>query len=184
MGGHILFSNHDNGAGIVITASPNSVLMTQRGCTAIAMDDPTFFFDCLISSNQITITNTYHTRTFSNSGFVQVIIGITNPSIAITWTIKSFEFFIDSTNYGLQFEKTVVYTPTTATGTKQSKSLIRMLPFNTRVYSSVHTPFRMAFKLSNDPAFLPDDLIYGTHTMVLSDFDALASFTNFECLFK
>ena len=116
LGGHILFSTHDNGAKIVITEDAG-LLTGTKGCTVISVDDPTFFFDCEVSSNQITIKNEYYSRTFSNSGYIQVIVGITNPSTTVTWTIRSYEFYVDASNYGLQIETTATYTPTTPTGT-------------------------------------------------------------------
>lgn len=185
MGGHILFSYRKTGAKVVITESTASLLTTQRGCTASSLDDPTFFFDCEVSGGEIIVTNQYYSRTFSSSGFIQVIVGITNPSTVVTWTVKSYEYYIDGTNYGLQLEATTTYTPTVATGTEQSRSLIRMMPFNTKVYSTSHSPFRIAFKLSNEPPSLPDDLDYASnYFMVLTDVDEFSSFSNFECMYK
>lgn len=131
------------------------------------------------------VTNPSYTRTLSVSGLIQVVVGVVNPTTPVTWTIKSFEYWFSSSNYGQQIESTVVYTPNVETGAEQRRSQIRMLPFNTKVYSTVHTPFRIAFKISNSPPSLPDDIDYDLgHKMILKGFDALPSFTNFECLFK
>ena len=45
MGGHTLFSTPKQGAKIVITDNLG-LLTLQRGCTAAAVDDPTFILDC------------------------------------------------------------------------------------------------------------------------------------------
>ena len=54
-----------------------------------------------------------------------------------------------------------------------------MLPFNTKVYTNNHSPFRIAFKLSDTPPSLPDNLDYPTYHTILSDFNSLSSFTDF-----
>lgn len=57
-----------------------------------------------------------------------------------------------------------------------------MLPFVTRIYSTDYTPFRVAFRLSDVPPELPDDLDYPTYTMIFSGFelvDAPIDFTDF-----
>ena len=97
---------------------------------------------------------------------MQVVVGITNPNLVITWTLKSYEYYIDATNYGLQLQKTVVYQPTDDTGTEQSRNQIRMLPFVPKIYSSAYTPFRIAFKLSSDSP----SLVYPFHQIILSKF--------------
>jgi hypothetical protein len=62
---------------------------------------------------------------------------------------------------------------------------MRMLPFNTKVYSNVHSPFRIAFKISNSPPSLPDTIDYDAlQSMILRNLDAVALYPNFECLFK
>ena len=61
-----------------------------------------------------------------------------------------------------------------------------MFPFNTKVYSDVHSPFRIAFKLSDAPQ--PDYLDYYTpYYMVLKGFEGFSApdlFTHFSCIFK
>lgn len=71
------------------------------------------------------------------------------------------------------------------TGTKQQRFQIRTLPFVTKVYSTVHTPFRIAFKISNSPPSLPDIIDYdASQKMILQGFDGIPTYTNYECLFK
>lgn len=184
MGGHTLFSTPKQGAKVVITDT-SGLLTIQRGCTAASVDDPTFILDCEVKGSQILVTNPSYINTLSVSGLIQVVVGIRNPSVAVTWTLKTYEYWFNAANYGQQIETTVVYTPNVEAGTEQLRSQIRMLPFNTKVYSTTHTPFRIAFKISNSPPSLPDNMDYDLgYKMILKGFDALPSFTNFECLFK
>jgi hypothetical protein len=179
MGGHTLFSTPKQGAKVVITENIG-LLGLQRGCTAASVDDPTFILDCEIKSSQIIITNPSYTSTLSVSGLIQVIVGIVNPTVPVTWTIKSYEYWFSASNYGQQLETTVLYTPNVEAGAEQKRSQMRMLPFNTKVYSTVHTPFRIAFKISDNPPSLPNDIDFDLgHKMILKGFDALPSFNNF-----
>lgn len=48
-----------------------------------------------------------------------------------------------------------------------------MQPFNTKVYSTTHSAFRIAFKLSDAPPTLPDNLDYDLgYKMVLIGYNA------------
>lgn len=157
----------------------------NRGCTATSVSKPAFYIECTVTGNQIVLTNPSFTTTLSESGPIQVVVGITNPSAPVTWTIKGYEFWLPNGAYGLQIMNTVVYTPNVETGTEQSRSQIRMQPFTTKVFSTTHTPFRIAFKLSNSPPSLPDVIDYDAgQSMILRGLDAVALFPNFECLFK
>lgn len=179
LGGHTLFSTPKQGAKIVITEN-TGLLTILRGCTAVSVDDPTFIMDCEVSSNRVLVTNPSYTRVLSVSGLIQVVVGIVNPTTMVTWTIKTYEYWFDASNYGQQIQSTTTYTPNVQAGTEQKRSQMRMLPFTTKVYSNVHTPFRIAFKISDSPPTLPDDIGYDLgHKMILKGFDALPSFTNF-----
>ena len=184
LGLQTIYSYYDNGAQIVITENAGVLGAGLRGCTAIVTDQasPAYVLDCYIKSNQVIVRNMDYSRVISVSGEIQVIVGITNPSSAstITWTIKSYEYYIDASNYGQQIESTSTYTLYRPTGTEQMRNQIRMLPFNTKVYSTDHTPFRIAFKLSDDPPSLPDALTFDlSYNMILSGFDALSTPDNF-----
>ena len=131
-----------------------------------------------------------YSTTISVGGLLQVIVGITNPPAVatITWTLVSYEYYNSASNYGQQIQSTSAYAVYQSAGTPQSSNKLRMLPFNTKVYSTDHTPFRIAFKLSDDPPSLPDLLDFWTpYTMVLSGFEALSAPNNFQffsCQFK
>ena len=38
----------------------------------------------------------------SVSGLIQVVVGITNPSVPVIWKIISYEYYFGPTNYGQQ----------------------------------------------------------------------------------
>lgn len=116
MGGQTLFSTPKQGAKIVITDN-SGLLVTARGCTASSVDDPSFDFDCAISAGSITVTNPSLTRTLSVSGLLQVIVGVLNPSTPVTFTLKSYEYYISSTNFGEQILTTTIYQTNPMVGT-------------------------------------------------------------------
>lgn len=178
-GGQILFSYPLRGSMIMITCSNPSVLATKRGCTAIAIDNPAFPLDCQIVSSQLIITNPSFTNTLSVSGLIQVVVGIINPNTPITWNIYSYEYYYSATNYGQQGFGTTTYTPNDVGNTQQKRTQLRMLPFNTKVYSSTQSAFRMVFKLSSNPS-LPTSIDYLLgYRLVLQQFTASFSFTTF-----
>ena len=62
-----------------------------------------------------------------------------------------------------------------------------MFPFVTRIYSTDYSPFRIGFKLSDNPPSLPDDVDYPNYNMILSKFDLFDvpdNFTDFLCTFR
>lgn len=116
MGGQTLFSTPTQGAKIVITDN-SGLLVTARGCTASSVDDPSFDFDCVVSAGSITVTNPSYTKTLSVSGLLQVIVGVLNPSTPVTFTLKSYEYYISSTNFGEQILTTTIYQTNPMVGT-------------------------------------------------------------------
>jgi hypothetical protein len=74
--------------------------------------------DCYVKGNQIIVTNPspYAYDYLSVSGLIQVVVGITNPSTPVLWTLKSYEYYFNAANYGLQIWSNVTYTPAVKTG--------------------------------------------------------------------
>ena len=86
-------------------------------------------------------------------------------------------------------EKDVIYTPFSVddTQTLQLKNQIKQYPFYTRVYSGVHAPFRMAFKLPSTVTVPISYLDITAPFMILDDFDGITPFAAtpvFECYIK
>ena len=103
MGGHKLYSFPIQGAQINIF--DNMGLLTgQRGCTATSVDNPTFILDCYVKGGMIIVTNPAYDDVLplSVSGLIQVVLGITNPSVPVVWTLISYEYYFSPTNYGQQ----------------------------------------------------------------------------------
>lgn len=171
----------NNNAHIDITCSTPAILATNRGCTVVSATQPLFQFYCQILSNTITIQNRYITTSFTTTGLVQVIVGITNPSTPITFTVTGYEYYLSATNYGSIFSGTGTYTPTVLSGvTVMQANQLKMYPFFTKIYSSTFAPFRIGFKLSTAIS----TITFPSYYFLISNLDSIALFTNFQCLIR
>lgn len=171
------------GSKIVITDTAG-IFALQRGCTVLSSSTPTYVFDCVIINNQLIISNP-RISIFTTSSQMSVIFGSINPTTSNTFTISLYEYYYSSTSYGISASGTCTYTPLipTTISNIQSRNQIRMNPFNTLVYSSVASPFRIGFKLSTTPS-LPTSLSYLTNSFTLVDLAILSPYTAYECIFK
>lgn len=128
----------------------------------------------------ITIQNR-NAAAFTSSGLLQVIVGLTNPSAPITFTVIGYEYYITSTNYGSIFVGTGTYTPTVLSGvTVMQANQLKMYPFYTKIYSSTFAPIRIGFKLS--PAI--STITAPGYYFIINNLDVVASFTYFQCLIR
>jgi len=169
----------------MIITYDQAIVLANQGCTvttASVSDAQGFFFYCSINSatKTITIANKYYNKgSFTASGVVQVIIGITNINVNTNFNLKLYSYYYDANTYGLLIDTSGVYVPWTTTGKSvMTRGQTRMYPFNTKVYSSTMTPYRMGFKLSS----LSPSLVYSlpaVNFFILDGFDILASYTLF-----
>lgn len=111
---------------------------------------------------------------------IQIVVGVVNQpaSVPIEFHLRLYKWWVSTTKYGLLLEKKVTYTPFSVATTQslQLRDQVKQYPFYTRVYSDVHAPFRMAFKM---PATVTVPLSYIndlTTFMILDDFDGVATF--------
>ena len=145
-----------------------------------------FQFDCFVdSTNKIIIRNLYIYNTYNSPGFIQLIVGITNPTTSVVFTVTGYEYQIQSlTNFAVSFIGTAKYSPQVISGvTVMASGQLNMYPFFTKIYTDTNAPRRVAFKLaSNSP--LPSSLTHSYNYMLMIDQIDLPLYSTFECIIR
>lgn len=71
----------------------------SQGCVAYVENTPTTSLDCRVFSNKLWVTT--ESTSFTTSFNVYVVLGITNPTSQITFSLTLYEYYTDSTHYGV-----------------------------------------------------------------------------------
>lgn len=124
-------------------------------------------------------------QSFTSTGLLHVIVGIINPSSPVHFTVKGYEYWLSSSNYGINFKGNTSYGPEQATGSSlMRRGQMKIYPFFTKIYSAGGAPIRMGFKLSSKPS-LPVSLSFNSgYFLLLVDNVNLPAFSKFECAIR